>query len=92
MTSEIHGDKQLPHVTEDDLLGMIVEEAVDPSHTEWWHIFAKENPELARELLNRVNKMPDNPEARKITLDMTIYAITALRRAATRTVRPHESE
>lgn len=34
MKGELDGDKKLPHVTEDDLLSMIVEEAVDPSHTE----------------------------------------------------------
>ena len=86
MTSEPNSEG-LPRVTPDDLLGMVTEEALDPSHQGWWEEFAAENPELARELLERANLIPDqDAEAKKNIIDMAVYAVTALKRASQRVV------
>lgn len=46
-------ETSLPRVEEADLLQLVTEEVIDPSHKGWWDDFAEHNPELAREVIRR---------------------------------------
>lgn len=79
----------LPKVEESDLLGLVVEEVIDPGHLGWWEEFAAENPILARQILKRAyydtqdNNLSSLETQRRI-IDNVSFAIRALKAAAER--------
>ena len=79
----------LPRVEEEDLLDLIFEDVVEPSHQERWGRIASANSRLAREVLKRsaiaAREERNEPERQKAIIDILTFAIEALERAAIRT-------
>lgn len=79
----------LPKVEESDLLGLVVEEVIDPGHQGWWEEFATENPVLARQILKRAYYDTQGDglsslETQQRIINNVSFAIRALRLAAER--------
>lgn len=82
-------EPMLPKVEESDLLGLVVEEVIDPRHVGWWKELAAENPLLAQQIIKRayfdtqVGGM-SSLEIQKIVIDSVTFAVRALKAAAER--------
>ena len=89
MSSPNHEPK-LPKVEESDLLGLVVEEVIDPGHQGWWEEFARDNPVLAHQILKRAyystQSIDDlsSLEVQRRIIDNVSFAIRALKLAAER--------
>lgn len=83
-------EPMLPKVEESDLLGLVVEEVIDPGHRGWWEEFAAENPILARQILKRAyydtqdSDHASSLEVQRRIIDNVSFAIRALKLAAER--------
>lgn len=83
-------EPMLPKVEESDLLGLVVEEVIDPAHKGWWEEFAAENPILARQILKRAyydtqdSDRASSFEVQRRIIDNVSFAIRALKLAAER--------
>ena len=83
-------EPMLPKVEESDLLGLVVEEVIDPAHKGWWEEFAAENPILARQILKRAyydtqdSEHVSSLEVQRRIIDNVSFAIRALKLAAER--------
>lgn len=86
-------EPMLPKVEESDLLGLVVEEVIDPDHKEWWKEFARENSVLAQQAIKRAYFDTQNIdglsslELQRIIIDSVSFAIRALKIAAERQVK-----
>lgn len=80
----------LPKVEESDLLGLVFEEVIDPTHREWWKEFARDNPLLARQILKRAYfdsqdaEGVSSLEVQRRLVDIVSFAMRALKSAAER--------
>lgn len=88
MVSPERHSLSLPRVEETDLLGIVLEEVIDPTHKAWWEQFATENPYLARQVLLRAHNATleelSSLEVEKRIVDSILFAMRALRAAAER--------
>lgn len=89
-------ESMLPKVEESDLLGLVVEEVIDPKHIGWWKELAEENPLLAQQIIKRAyfdTQEGDRSslEIQKIIIDSVAFAIRALKAAAERQSRTTET-
>jgi len=88
----------LPRVEETDLLNLMFEEIVDPSHSRRWRDLATSNPILARELLRyahhsiRELQAPHSRECEALIISAVTFALCALEHAAIREAAPAELE
>jgi hypothetical protein len=89
MASHNH-EPMLPKVEESDLLGLVVEEVIDPKHAGWWKELALDNPLLAQQIIKRAyfdtqdKEGTSSLELQKIIIDSVTFAIRALKAAAER--------
>ncbi len=89
MASHNH-EPMLPKVEESDLLGLVVEEVIDPKHVGWWKEFAGDNPLLAQQIIKRSFfdtqdlEGATSLEIQKIIIDSITFAMRALKAAALR--------
>jgi hypothetical protein len=74
-------DNSLPRATATHLLELVLPEILDPTHNERWERFAKEQPDLAREVRNRATNGIPNLEYRKFVMDEVTFAYYALSHA-----------
>jgi hypothetical protein len=97
MDSHNH-EPMLPKVEESDLLGLVVEEVIDPQHRVWWKEFASDNQLLAQQVLKRAYFDTQNIdgltslELQRIIVDNISFAIRALKAAAVRRAEQPTSE
>lgn len=91
-------EPMLPKVEESDLLGLVVEEVVDPRHVDWWKEFARDNPLLARQVIKRAYfdtqdvGEASSLEVQRRIIDNVSFAIRALKAAAERISRERLQE
>jgi hypothetical protein len=95
MASHNH-EPMLPKVEESDLLGLVVEEVIDPKHSGWWKELAADNPVLAQQIIKRAyfdsqESGASSLEIQKIIIDSVAFAIRALKAAAERQSRSTET-
>jgi hypothetical protein len=89
MASHNH-EPMLPKVEESDLLGLVVEEVIDPQHVEWWKELARDNPVLAQQIIKRAYFDTQNIagssslELQRLIIDNVSFAVRALKTAAER--------
>jgi hypothetical protein len=88
-------EPMLPKVEESDLLGLVVEEVIDPRHINWWKELATENPVLAQQIIKRAyfdtqEGNASSLEIQRIVIDSVAFAVRALRAAAERQSQPAE--
>lgn len=75
----------LPRVAESDLLNLVFEDVIDPTHKKRWLAFAQSNKVLAREVLMRVHVASEgDPDRQKKMLDEITYVYAALAETALR--------
>ena len=69
----------VPRISPDDWLSLIVDEVTDPTHHARWQWLAAVEPEFAREVLNRaIIETPNIDERKKLIDNMTWAACVAL--------------
>lgn len=78
----------LPRVEQVDLAAILTEDIINPEHTERWKRLARDNPELAHELLKRaeyLSRETNGPlDVYKGSIDLVTYVVNALEVALTR--------
>ncbi len=84
-------ESSLPRVEEYDLLTLLFDDVVEPTHETRWEALATTNPILARELARRAyaasrptNEALSSAETQKIIVDIATLVVAALELAAKR--------
>lgn len=75
-----HKNPEIPQATEDDMLFVLVDDIIDPNHTERWKIFTEQQPVLARMVWDRAAQIEDL-EARQAALFLLTFTYSGLARA-----------